>query len=167
MSRFLVQSARIDAVVLEPAPINPAWVRTGNPVARATQIASSADGTSSTAVWDCTAGSFDWQFGCDETVHILEGEVIVTEPGQPPRTLRVGDVALFPAGMTAHWQVPVYVRKLAFMRAPFPRSIHAAWRIASRVQVTLGRVLRRVRAPFARASVVGALAAEPWLLLLA
>ena len=89
MSRFLVQAARIDAVVLEPAPINPAWIREGQPVARATQIASSADGTSSTAVWDCTAGSFDWQFGCDETVHILEGEVIVTEPGQPPRTLRV------------------------------------------------------------------------------
>lgn len=167
MSRYVVQAARIDAVVLEPAPINPAWIREGQPVARATQIASSADGTSFTAVWDCTDGSFDWQFSCDETVHILEGEVIVTEPGQAPRTLRVGDVALFPAGMTARWQVPVYVRKLAFCRQPFPRSIHAAWRIASRVQVMLQGLLRRVRAPFTKLSVGGAAAAEPWLLLLA
>jgi uncharacterized cupin superfamily protein len=162
MSRYLVQAARIDAVVLEPAPINPAWIRAGAPLARATQIASSADGAAFTAVWDCTEGSFDWHFGCDETVHILEGEVIVTEPGQPPRTLRVGDVALFPAGLTAHWQVPRYVRKLAFMRQPFPRSIHAARRIASRVQV----MLRRLRASFAKLSVGGSLAAERWLLLL-
>ncbi len=142
----MIEAASLRNAALGPAPIPPGWIRSGTPVARAATLSTSSDGTAFTAVWDCTAGSFDWRFHGDETVHILEGEVVVTEAGARPRSLHAGDVALFHAGTTVHWEVPRYVRKLAFCRSRMPRSILAAHRLVSRVQELLGRLLGR-RAP--------------------
>lgn len=102
---------------LVPAPIRPGWILDGQPRARAKALASSRDGLSRSALWDCTAGRFEWHFGADETVHILQGEVIVTCPTGTTTTLRTGDVAYFPAGISSVWHVPVYVKKLAILRA--------------------------------------------------
>jgi hypothetical protein len=54
----------------------------------------------------------------DEIVHILDGEVRVTDDEGTTRTLRAGDVGHFPYGSHTVWDVPQYVRKLAFHRAP-------------------------------------------------
>jgi uncharacterized protein len=143
MPNRMIEAASLRHAALGPAPIPPAWVRSGKPVARAVTLSTSSDGTAFTAVWDCTQGSFDWRFHGDETVHILEGEVVVTEPGAPPRRLQVGDVALFHAGTTVHWEVPRYVRKLAFCRNRMPRSVLAAYRLLARLQAGLGRLLGR------------------------
>lgn len=96
-----IVSTAIDGITLAPAPITPAWVVDGNPVARAAELSRSTDGTAVSLVWDCTAGTFNWHFGIDETVHILEGEVEVSAEGAAPRVLRAGDVALFRSGTTA------------------------------------------------------------------
>lgn len=32
-----------------------------------------------TLVWDCTPGKFMWHYDQDETVHILEGRVVLDE----------------------------------------------------------------------------------------
>ncbi len=113
-------NAAIDAARLDLAPIEPSWIIAGSPQARCAELTRSRDGTAATFVWDCTAGEFDWTFAGDETVHILQGEVIVDD-GSGPRTLRPGDVALFHAGSTCRWRVPAYVKKLAFLRDPIPR----------------------------------------------
>lgn len=133
MSR-LIQIARPDAATMQPAPIEPAWIRGGAPVARYAQLACSHDGMATTAVWDCTEGSFDWHFLQEETVHILDGEVTVTEPGEPPRTLRPGDVAHFRHGAVIRWDVPRYVRKIAFCRQPPPRPLRIAHRLLNRAR---------------------------------
>jgi uncharacterized cupin superfamily protein len=105
----------------EPAPIRPEWVIAGWPQARAVELARSPDGTSTSAQWDCTAGTFHWYFFVEETIHILEGEVLVRRPDGRHALLRAGDVAVMPANTWMVWHVERYVRKLAICRFPVPR----------------------------------------------
>src|ERR1700719_2329499 len=102
------------------APIRPSWILAGQPVARAALLSSSADGTASTYYWDCTAGRFNWFYGFDETLHILEGSVTLKAPSGSSRRVVAGDVIFFPAGSQAEWTVDKYIRKLAFCRTPLP-----------------------------------------------
>lgn len=127
MTKTLTCAAIADAR-LESAPIPADWVLEGAPAARVAELSRSADGTAMTAVWDCTGGAFNWFFGGDETVHVLEGEVTVDD-GQVRRTLRRGDVAFFPAGTWARWDVNGYVKKLAFCREAVPRPALIAIRL--------------------------------------
>ncbi|RAK56587.1 cupin domain-containing protein [Phenylobacterium deserti] len=131
-----IAAAAIDAVALEAAPIRPEWIRAGAPQARCTVLSQAADGAALTAVWDCTAGEFDWHFAGDEWVHILEGEVVVDD-GSGPRSLRPGDVALFPAGSVSRWRVPTYVKKLAFCRDPMPRPVQKLVQVVRKVKGAL------------------------------
>jgi uncharacterized cupin superfamily protein len=108
---------------LEPAPITSDHVIDGAPLARSVTLTASTDGLLSTHVWDCTAGRFHWYFGVDEVVHILDGEVHVTDDHGETVTLRTGDVGHFAVHSHAVWEVPQYVRKLAFHRAPPPVSL--------------------------------------------
>jgi uncharacterized cupin superfamily protein len=103
---------------LDPLPIHDPHVIAGEPVARCSQLTASADGLVSTHVWDCTAGKFHWYFGVDEIVHILEGEVHVTDDAGRTVTLQTGDVGHFALDSHTVWDVPDYVCKLAFHRVP-------------------------------------------------
>lgn len=112
-------SSSIESARLQSAPIEPSWVISGNPVARCAELSRSRDKTAATLLWDCTAGEFNWTYGDDETVHILEGEAIVDD-GSGPRTMKPGDVMHFSAGTRWRWRVPAYVKKVAFLRATPP-----------------------------------------------
>lgn len=116
-------------LALKPAPIEPSWIISGTPHARLADHSRSADEASSTAVWDCTAGEFRWYFGWDETVVIQEGEVHVTAEDGSERWLRAGDIAYFRGGTWATWRIDTYVRKIAFLRKPFPAPLAAVYRL--------------------------------------
>jgi uncharacterized cupin superfamily protein len=120
---------------LAPSPIHPPHVLAGEPVARSLMLTRSADGLVSTHLWDCTAGRFVWNFGVDEIVHILDGEVHMTDSAGTTVVVRAGDVGHFPTGATTEWFVPEYVRKLAFHRAAPPRG---------RVERVARRIARRL-----------------------
>ncbi|MBF2717415.1 cupin domain-containing protein [Agrobacterium vitis] len=122
-------AANADHLSLQPAPINPDWVLEGDPQARLANHSQSPDEASSTAVWDCTAGSFRWYFGWDETVVIQEGEVHVTAQDGTERLLKTGDIAYFKGGTWATWRIETYVRKIAFLRKPFPEPIATLYRL--------------------------------------
>lgn len=109
-------AGRPEEVVLRDAPINPDWIVSGTPQARAGLHSPSIDGRASTHIWDCTEGSFWWTFGDDETVVILDGQVRVTTEQGEVRTLGQGDIAYFAGGTRALWEVETYVRKIAFCR---------------------------------------------------
>lgn len=118
-----------DQFSMVSTPINPEWVIDGDPQARTAEHSRSHDDAALTAIWDCTSGEFRWFFGWDETVMILEGEVHIVADDGTERTLCAGDVAFFAAGTWARWRVDNYVRKVAFLRKPFPRSVAMAYRI--------------------------------------
>ncbi|NTJ44293.1 cupin domain-containing protein [Agrobacterium larrymoorei] len=128
-----VVSAASHALDMQSSPINPDWILEGDPQARMANHSRSNDRASYTALWDCTAGKFRWFFGWDETVHILEGEVHVTAEDGSIHVLRAGDVAYFKAGTWATWRVDHYVRKVAFLRRPFPWPIAIAYRIKNKL----------------------------------
>ena len=78
----------------------------------------SADKLVSSGLWECTAGRFNWTFEWDEFVHVLEGEVTISEDGGDTYTLRAGDFAHFPIGLKTEWHVPKYVKKVFTLRTP-------------------------------------------------
>lgn len=123
---------------LKPAPIDPSCILQGRPVARNRLLAGSTDGTSNTLMWDCTAGRFTWYYGYDETVYVIEGSVTITLPAGS-RRLRAGDVAYFPAGCQAIWNVENYVRKIAFCHEPMSRRLRLLRRLGARLARLLGR----------------------------
>jgi len=134
----LIQTGATSRNDLQPSPIDPGWIMEGNPVARALTLALAEDGNFSCGLWDCTAGKFKYIFYTEEIVHILEGEVIVREDGAE-HTLRAGDTALFPKGLTAYWTVPAYVKKFAVHRT-VPKSLpEKIWaRIKKLIKTILG-----------------------------
>ena len=84
------------------------------------RLAVSADGTSSIMAWSCTTGRFNWHYHVDETLHIISGEVFVTDENGLSRRLGPGDMVFFPAGSSSVWHVTKDVRKLAFCRHSMP-----------------------------------------------
>lgn len=119
----------VGEMAMKAAPIEPGWVIEGEPQARLSEHSKSFDGACVTAVWDCTAGVFRWHFGWDETVVILEGSVHVTAEDGTERVLSAGDIAYFKAGSWATWHIENYVRKVAFVRRPFPSLVVAAMKL--------------------------------------
>src|SRR5208282_4986567 len=120
MSRPVVFAAPAD-LELDLDPIRPDWVIEGNPQVRSKYLARSADGASSVMAWSCTAGRFIWCYKVDEMLHVVSGEVFVTDENGAVRRLGPGDMAFFPAGARSVWHVPHEVRKLAMCRHKMPR----------------------------------------------
>ena len=108
-------------VELELDPIRSDWVIEGTPQVRSKYLARSADGASSVMAWSCTAGRFIWCYKVDEMLHVVSGEVFVTDENGAVRRLGPGDMAFFPAGARSVWHVPHEVRKLAMCRHNLPR----------------------------------------------
>lgn len=123
----------VEKIELEASPINPDWILEGDPRARGILLSSSADGTASTFIWDCTAGRFNWYYGVDETIYVLEGGMTIKDAGGTHQ-LNAGDTIYFPAGASAEWIVKSYVRKIAFVRTQLPRSLASARRVYQRLK---------------------------------
>ena len=121
MSTATLQSAETPAGTLPDMPIEPSWIKEGNPVARGAVLTQSADKRVSSGLWSCEPGQFEWTFSWDEFVHVLEGEVDITAEGsEHTQTLRAGDMAHFPLGTKAHWHVKQAIRKFFVIRTPEP-----------------------------------------------
>jgi uncharacterized cupin superfamily protein len=127
-----------DAVAWTSCPIAADWILEGRPIARIAHLSSSADGTASTYFWDCTAGRFNWFYSFDETLHILEGSVVLKDPAGMLRRVVAGDTVFFPAGSQAEWTVERYIRKVAFCRTPLPGAVVRARNVVRRIK-RLGR----------------------------
>lgn len=121
MASVLLEAASVPTGQLPEMPIEPTWIKEGNPLARGKVLSQTADKCVSSGVWSCEPGKFEWTFGWDEFVYVLEGVVHITEDGTDNTvTLRAGDTAHFPLGMKAHWHVEMAVRKFFVIRTPEP-----------------------------------------------
>lgn len=135
---------------LQPAPIPDDWIHEGRPQARNRVISKSADGAAFTLLWECTAGVFTWRYDYDETLHIQEGEALLSDAGGE-RRIGPGDVIFFPAGARVTWRVDRYIRKVAFFRhvlpAPVALPMRAWWKLASGARAVVAAILRWNRRP--------------------
>jgi hypothetical protein len=140
---------------LASAPIPPDWISSGAPEARSRQLVRSRDRASSVMAWSCTAGRFNWRYTVDETVHVIEGEVFVTDENGREHRLGPGDSAFFPAGSSSAWHVPVFVRKVAVCRQSMPILFAfalRAWNMLARFMGTIFRPSGETADPLAPAA---------------
>src|SRR5579871_1047996 len=136
-----IDFASVD-VELQAAPIRPAWILEGNPIARNKFLFVTEDRQLRTLVWDCTAGRFNWFYDEDETVYIMQGSVTIRRGDGTVVTLQPGDLAFFHQGSSAEWTVDRYVRKLAYLRAVPSRDVNFAWRVSRALRRRFGRAPR-------------------------
>ncbi|MDP9083512.1 MAG: cupin domain-containing protein, partial [Pseudomonadota bacterium] len=64
--------------------------------------------------------------------------VIVEDSQGVPRTLKAGDTMFFPAGSSAIWTVPEYVRKVAFLRYPMVTPLVLLYRFVNKLKRVMG-----------------------------
>ena len=134
----LFPATALDIAEMKPAPIPADWIIEGAPEASCQPLSATADGWASTDHWACTAGTFRWHFGWNETVLFLEGDVTITDDKGKVYEGRPGVSLFFPAGTSATWQVHRYVRKIAFNQQPVPRPLHLLNRLTGKVGRLLG-----------------------------
>lgn len=125
-------------VELLPAPIPAGWIIEGRPEAKSKCLGRSADGTASIMAWSCTPGRFTWHYNVDEVIHIISGEIVVTDENGGRRRLGPGDMVFFPAGSVSEWQVVKEVRKFAVCRHSMPRPAGFALRGWNKLVAILG-----------------------------
>jgi uncharacterized protein len=117
---LIAQTNTTSAINLSGSPIPVTLISEGSPVGRIWIATQSPDLKVTQGVWDCTAGTWSWEYGWDEFVMILEGEAVISPKDGKPFTLRVGDFAHFPLGLEVEWHVPKYVKKTFVLRTPEP-----------------------------------------------
>lgn len=133
MPLALVETAHCN-MDLKPSPIEPSWILEGNPEARSRELSTSACGTTTTVIWSCTEGKFNWYYDVDETIMILEGSIMLESEGLPPRRYGVGDVILFRDGAHVKWHVTSHVKKIAFFRQTLPFGLGYAVRAINKLR---------------------------------
>lgn len=117
MSANAIEFWNIDAPMRD-CPIRPHWLLEGKPVCRNSVLSTSADGTTTILLWDCTPGRFNWFYDVEETLYVLEGSVLIKNESGVTRRVGAGDVVFFPAGSRAEWTVETFIRKVAICRIP-------------------------------------------------
>lgn len=125
MGNITTQVRSGSSVKLMSAPIPEDQILEGEAKARMWISAQSPDLKVTQGVWDCTAGKFTWNYTWDEFVFVLEGEATVVDEGGESRTFKAGDFANFPAGLSATWNVPEYIKKTFVLRTPEPLELYA------------------------------------------
>lgn len=126
------------ATELEPAPLPSDWVIEGTPQAHSKRLATSPDGTAAVIAWSCSPGRFNWHYAVDEILHVISGEVVVTDEKGESRRLGPGDVVYFPAGSHSVWHVIKEVKKLAICRQSMPRPLGFVLRACNKLAAILG-----------------------------
>jgi uncharacterized protein len=128
--------AAADTADLNATPIARDWILDGKPETRSKELARSHDRTSHVMVWDCTAGRFNWHYNKDETLVVISGEAFINDQNGGERRIGPGDIVFFPAGTSATWRVPNYIKKVAFLRHTMPRPFGfgvLAWNLFLRI----------------------------------
>ncbi|CTQ54674.1 hypothetical protein LP7551_03209 [Roseibium album] len=124
----------LDKNALEAAPIRPEWILEGAPQAKCNRLATHTRAWGNMCHWSCTSGKFNWYYGWDESVVFVEGEVTITDENGKVYKGEPGVSLFFPAGTTAVWEVPKYIRKIAFNDKPVPKFLHIQSRLIERLQ---------------------------------
>lgn len=109
--RYNEKLAKHESVPLGLYEIPASWITSGSPVFRSNVFAAAHDKSSASGLWECTGpGAFEWHYGRDESIYVLEGFAEVEYLGRK-FTLRPGDCTHFAAGTTSRWVVTERIKK--------------------------------------------------------
>jgi uncharacterized protein len=113
MSRVMSRVITFAGALPEAHEYRPAADRiiSGDPVQRAWNHYSSADGHFHCGLWECAVGKWRVVFTESEFCHLLGGVIVVTAEDGGERTFRAGDAFISPAGFTGVWDVQEVARK--------------------------------------------------------
>ena len=121
--------------------MNPSMSRGGSPKSGSKILSTSNDGTSIVWVWECTEGTFLWNYSEDETVYIISGEVFLSTQTGEERRAGQGDMVFFPGGISCNWRVTQPIKKFAITRKDLPLPLGLAVRVCHKLVQIAG--LRR------------------------
>ena len=103
---------------MEPDPINPDWITSGSPTCAKLDFARSYDRNARSGFWRCDGpASFEWHYGVDESIYILDGRAEIEYLGNQI-VLEAGDSFRFAYGTSAHWKVDGFVHKTYLINSP-------------------------------------------------
>ncbi|MFZ1908331.1 MAG: cupin domain-containing protein [Burkholderiales bacterium] len=103
---------------LHPLTVDSSWIISGSPVFRANVFQHSRHAATLSGIWECVGpAKFEWRYGVDESIYVLEGSVEIEYLGRKIR-LVAGDSAHFAAGTTAVWTVTDHVKKTYYINRP-------------------------------------------------
>ena len=129
MPQYGTEYLSTDVENLSPNPINPDWIIAGDPQAKCVLLSQSQDGECFTVLWECSEGTFRWNYGFDETIYFLAGSVTFDDGSGVPRSVGPGDAVYFSKGASVVWTVHSPVRKFAICRKvlPAPLAVSIKW----------------------------------------
>ena len=95
-------------------PVPDKWIQEGTPEGKGMVLIENKDEGTNIGMWKCTPGVYRWDYDYEEYVHLLKGEVTVTEIGGSTYTLKAGDTAHFPKGTKTIWKIKEPIQKVFF-----------------------------------------------------
>lgn len=105
---------------LDAWPLPDALVTEGTPRTSGKVLSQSADGCIVRGIWECTPGSFRWEWSYDETIVVISGHATVHVDGGAVVELLPGDLAFFERGQSALWTTHATFRKAFHADSPVP-----------------------------------------------
>jgi len=83
----------------------------GNPTMKTWVQHTSADGSVISGTWEATPGTWHATYDAYEFVHLMEGEIVITQDGGKPVTVKPGDGFVVEKGFAGTWKIVKPVRK--------------------------------------------------------
>lgn len=105
---------------LDPWPLPKHLIVSGDPKATGILLQRSADNKTADGVWECSPGSFRWEYTWDETAYLLEGRATITSEEGVTVHLKAGQIVHFSPGLRTEWTVTETVRKVFFLTSDRP-----------------------------------------------
>lgn len=128
---FTISHLNKDA--LKPSPIDQSWILEGNPQARCSNLSRFGENWTIVDHWSCTSGKFRWQYFYNETILIMEGEAFITDDDGVTYHAVPGTTLSFPDGSAAVWEIPSYIRKVAFNQKSVPSYLHKLCQLINKI----------------------------------
>ncbi len=113
-------SVHIATASLEPWPLPPGSIVSGSPATAGLVLSQSDDECVVRGLWECTPGSFRWEWTYDETLVVVSGRARVRIDGGPTIEIGPGDFAYFERGQSAIWETVELFRKAFHALSPTP-----------------------------------------------
>lgn len=104
--------------MLAPIDVNPAWIKSGTPKFLSAYTSELDSVGVSTGLWSCEGPTvFEWVYGTDETIHVLEGGAEIEYLGTH-LSIGPGDTVFFRSGTKATWTVKDRIYKSWVLHDP-------------------------------------------------